>query len=638
MTAPRPPLRIEPPRWMSEPATRAVLDALAAGGFEARFVGGVVRDTLLGLPTGEPEARTDIDLATPAPPERVIELLQQRGIKVAPTGLAHGTVTAVVPSAPGMPPRHFEITTLRRDVETFGRRARVAFDADWAEDAARRDFTINAIFLSPDGTIDDPTGGLADLAARRVRFVGEPATRIIEDVLRILRYYRFEARFGGSSSGDDRARAACRDLAYLLPTLSPERVAAEITRLLGTADPVRAVQMMAEDGVLGVILPEARRLDRLRQMIGIERMTGLEPDPLRRLAALIETDAAGARGLAGRLRFANAWRDRLAELMPPSPLAPTADDAAQRRALYRLGTARFRDLVLMQAAENRIGRQRLEHLLALADDWTPPVFPLSGHDVTALEVPPGPRVGALLAAVEAWWEAADFAPDRGQCLERLRELSRNFAAGADRGDPAAVLPLDLAAAHPKSGEKLKPKATFPRSGMTASRRSAAAVLGTPTDLSADSVGSITAVLNSLVADAFALYVKTKNFHWHVSGSHFRDYHLMLDEQGDQIFAMTDILAERVRKIGGTTLRSIGHIAKLKRITDNDAEFVAPADMLRELMEDNKAFTISMREAHEVASNNNDVATASLLENFIDETEKRTWYLFEATRPSNQPGS
>jgi len=171
--------------------------------------------------------------------------------------------------------------------------------------------------------------------------------------------------------------------------------------------------------------------------------------------------------------------------------------------------------------------------------------------------------------------------------------------------------------------------------MSASRRSGPAALGTPTDLTPANVSAVTAALNPLLADTFALYLKTKNFHWHVSGPHFRDYHLLLDEQGDQIFAMTDELAERVRKIGGTTLRSIGHVAKLQRITDNDTEFVAAVDMLRELMEDNKAFTANMREAHEIASNNNDSATTSLLENFIDETEKRTWFLFEVTRLSNQ---
>jgi starvation-inducible DNA-binding protein len=161
-------------------------------------------------------------------------------------------------------------------------------------------------------------------------------------------------------------------------------------------------------------------------------------------------------------------------------------------------------------------------------------------------------------------------------------------------------------------------------------------LNTPTDLSAEAAGAVIAALNPLLADAFALYLKTKNFHWHVSGPHFRDYHLLLDEQGDQIFAMTDELAERVRKIGGTTLRSIGQIARLQRIRDNDEEFVAAVDMLRELMEDNKALTANMREAHEVAAQNNDVATTSLLENFIDETERRTWFLFEATRVANRP--
>jgi starvation-inducible DNA-binding protein len=172
--------------------------------------------------------------------------------------------------------------------------------------------------------------------------------------------------------------------------------------------------------------------------------------------------------------------------------------------------------------------------------------------------------------------------------------------------------------------------------MSMSRRSEAAMLRTATDLSAEAVSAVTGALNPLLADAFALHLKTKNFHWHMSGPHFRDYHLLLDEQGEQIFAMTDELAERVRKIGGATVKSIGHIARLQRIKDNNEEFVAAVDMLRELMEDNKAFTTNMREAHEIADQNNDSATTSLLENFIDETERRTWFLFEATRVTNQP--
>jgi poly(A) polymerase len=398
--------QIAPQPWMVEPATRAVLGALSAGGVEVRFVGGSVRDALLGRPIG------DIDIATPASPERVIDLLEKSGIKVVPTGLAHGTVTAVVP------PRHFEITTLRRDVETYGRRARVAFDADWAADAARRDFTINAIFLAPDGRIDDPVGGLADLRARRVRFVGDPATRIAEDLLRLLRYYRFEARFG-TGIGDPQARAACRTAAHLLPTLSRERIAQELIKLLDTPDPIAVLRMMQEDGVLAVVLPEAHRLDRLRRLIAIE----LGPDPLRRLAALIEVDGEGAVALAARLRFSNAWRDRMQDLSPPWPLDPQGDVQAQRRALYWLGVERYRDLALLLAAEGEVSRSRLVELLDLARAWTPPVFPLAGCDVTALGIPAGERVGRLLAAARDWWEASDFTPDRAACLAYLRELA-----------------------------------------------------------------------------------------------------------------------------------------------------------------------------------------------------------------------
>jgi poly(A) polymerase len=403
--------------WMVEPATLAVLGALSAGGAEARFVGGSVRDALLGRPI------VDIDIATPAPPERVMELLESHHIKVVPTGIAHGTVTAIA----GQPPRHFEITTLRRDVETYGRRARVAFDADWAADAARRDFTINAIFLAPDGTIDDPVGGLADLRAGRVRFVGDPATRIAEDVLRILRYYRFEARFG-TGGGDPMARAACRAAARQLPSLSAERVAQEFLRLLEAPDPIAALGMMKEDGVLAVILPEARRPDRLRHMIAIEP----EPDPLRRLGALIEVDGDGAVALAERLRFSNAWRDRLHGLAPPWALDPRGDARGQRRALYRLGAERYRDIALLLAAEGAMLPERLSALLDLARDWKSPTFPLTGRDVTALGIPPGPRVGCLLATVHDWWEEGDFTADRAQCLASLKKLA---AAPADRRRP-----------------------------------------------------------------------------------------------------------------------------------------------------------------------------------------------------------
>ena len=405
------PYRIAPPRWVADAATQAVLRAFSAAGVEVRFVGGSVRDTLLAVPSHGVRSDGDIDIATPASPERVIELLEKRGIKVVPTGLAHGTVTAVVP------PRHFEITTLRRDVETFGRRARVAFNADWAADAARRDFTINAIFLAPDGTIDDPVGGLADLRARRVRFVGDPATRIAEDVLRLLRYYRFEARFGGST-GDPQARAACRAAAHLLPTLSAERVAHELVKLLESRDPVSALRMMQEDGVLAIVLPEARRLDRVRRLLEIEP----EIDPLRRLAALIDVDGDAAKALAERLRFSNAWRDRLQGLVQPRPIEPQGDIRAQRLALYWLGPKRYRDIALLLAADQAITSERLDELLELARTRTPPRFPLAGRDVVGLGIPPGERVGQLLDRVRAWWQAGDFTADRTACLAYLQTL------------------------------------------------------------------------------------------------------------------------------------------------------------------------------------------------------------------------
>src|SRR5712671_1379102 len=409
------PHRIAPQPWMVEPSTSTVLAALSAGGAEVRFVGGSVRDALLGRPIG------DIDIATPTPPEKVIELLEKSGIKVVPTGLAHGTVTAIVP------PRQFEITTLRRDVETYGRRARVAFDADWAEDAARRAFTINAIYLDPNGTLHDPVGGLADLKAHRVRFVGAPAQRIAEDVLRVLRYYRFEARFG-TGAGDPEARAACHAAAPLLPNLSAERVAQELLRLLAVPDPLPVLRMMAEDGVLTAIVPEATRLDRLQRLVPLEP----KPDPLRRLAALIEVDADDAVALAERLRLSNEQRDRLVGLAPPWPLDPKADLRAQRQALYRLSAERYRDLALLLAAEGALDNPRLADLLPLAASWKPPRFPLKGRDVTALGILPGKRVGELLAAVRAWWESGDFAADRAASLQRLKEI-----AGSSPRSPAA---------------------------------------------------------------------------------------------------------------------------------------------------------------------------------------------------------
>jgi len=399
--------RIAPQPWMTEPATRAVLAALAAGGAATRFVGGCVRDALLGRPIA------DIDIATPAPPERVIALLEAARIKAVPTGIAHGTVTAVIA------PRHFEITTLRHDVETFGRHARVAFTEDWSADAARRDFTMNALFLDAGGAIFDPVGGLDDLRAGRVRFVGDPATRIREDVLRILRFYRFHAHYGRAEA-DRAARDACMSLAHLLPTLSGERVAAETMKLLAAPDPVPTLSLMIEDGVLASLLPEAASLGRLAALIPLEP----EPDPLRRLAALLPAAAPAATAVATRLRLSNAQRDRLVGLAaPPWPVELAGDERAQRRALHRLGLSAYRDLVLLAAAESGDG-DRAGALLRGAPALMPPSFPLRGRDAERLGIPTGPQIGRLLAAVLAWWEEGDYRADRAACLDRLAALAR----------------------------------------------------------------------------------------------------------------------------------------------------------------------------------------------------------------------
>jgi poly(A) polymerase len=388
---------LAPQSWMAEAPARAVLAALGGSG---RFVGGCVRDALLGRTIG------DVDIATPLLPEEVMRRLEAAGIKAVPTGLQHGTVTAVAP------PRHFEITTLRRDVETYGRHARVAFTDDWAMDAARRDFTMNALFLDAEGNVFDPMAGLADLRAGRVRFVGDAATRIREDVLRLLRFYRFHAHYGRGEA-DAEARAACRALAPLLPNLSGERVAAELLKLLRAADPVPTLRLMQDDGVLAVLLPEATRLDRLAGLIALEEA----PDAIRRLAALIER---GAAGVAERLKLSAAERDRLLALAAPgAPLDLAADENTQRRLAYRRGIDLYRDQVLLAGAVTG-GGERVRTLLKLAETWRAIKFPLRGRDVTALGIPAGPEVGRLLADIEAWWEADDFSAGRRALLAELK--------------------------------------------------------------------------------------------------------------------------------------------------------------------------------------------------------------------------
>ncbi|MFI4986283.1 MAG: CCA tRNA nucleotidyltransferase [Alphaproteobacteria bacterium] len=410
--------------WMTAPATRRVLEALGAKGADVRFVGGCVRDALLG------KAVKDIDIATHDPPEAVTALLEAAGIKVVPTGLAHGTVTAVIG------PHHFEITTLREDVETYGRHAKVAFTDDWQADAARRDLTINAIFAAPDGTLYDPTGGLADLRAGRIRFVGDARTRIKEDVLRLLRFFRFYAHYGKPPPDAD-ALAACGELAPLLPTLSGERIAGETLRLLAAAEPASVVALMRAEGIVAHFLPEADGVEVLRALVTLE---GLGPgaDSLRRLAALLDPaqGTAAAEALARRLRFSNRERQRLTALAAPAE-RPQREMTAkeQRRLLYRLGAECFRDLVLLAWAEEiaaagpspRHSIEAWRQHLAAAESWRPKTLPVKGGDALSLGVPAGPAVGRLIAALEAWWIAEDFRPTRADCLAKLKALAASAA-------------------------------------------------------------------------------------------------------------------------------------------------------------------------------------------------------------------
>lgn len=410
--------RLEPQPWMTDEATAAVVAALTAGGADVRFVGGCVRDACLGRPV------KDIDIGTPEPPATVVDRLARAGIKSVPTGIKHGTVTAVSAHRP------FEITTLRRDVETDGRRAVVAFHDDWREDAARRDFTFNAMSCRPDGRLFDYFGGLADLRAGRVRFVGDPEQRIREDVLRLLRFFRFHAHYGRRAP-DAAALAACRKLAPLLRALSGERLAQETLRLLAAPDPAAVVALMQELGVLAAYLPQARRLARLKAVVTIEGVAG-RADAVRRLAALIEGGATAAGAVAERLRLSNEQRERLATLAaPPVALHPELGLSLRRRLFNRVDDATRRDLVLLAWAEavedasGAVDRRQAEAWRALLDDaaaWRRRDLPVKGRDVLALGVAPGPRVGELIDALTAWWEERDFAPDRKACLEELKRL------------------------------------------------------------------------------------------------------------------------------------------------------------------------------------------------------------------------
>ena len=378
--------------WRHWPGMDKLLAALGAGAGETRFVGGCVRDALLDIPV------SDVDLATRLPPDSVIARLKAARIKAVPTGITHGTVTAVIHGRP------IQVTTLRRDVETDGRHAVVDFTDDWREDAARRDFTINALSAEPEsGAIHDYFGGLADIEARKVRFIGDPLQRIAEDHLRILRFFRFHARFGAGEP-DAAGTDACAARANDLMALSRERIADELLKLLALPDPAPTVALMIARGILKPVLPEITSADRLARLIVREREASQSPHPIRRLAALLPRDQDAASAIAARLRLSKTHRARLLAMLGDAPGTP-------REAAYRLGPAVAIDHLLL-------GGDKVEAIRDLAG-WTPPKLPIKGGAIVARGIGEGPEVARLMQEVEKRWIAEDF-PDKAR-VDRLAD-------------------------------------------------------------------------------------------------------------------------------------------------------------------------------------------------------------------------
>jgi len=407
------PLSDLPPRlagaaWLVRRETQAVFAALRQAGFATRVVGGAVRNALLGRPV------VDIDMATTAPPTAVMAAAEAAGITAHPSGIDHGTVTLTLNHVA------YEVTTLREDVETRGRHATVAFTDDWAQDARRRDFTINALYCSADGEVFDPLGGYADLAARRVRFIGAAAARIAEDYLRILRFFRFTAEYAAGPP-DAAGLAACVAGRAGLARLSGERLRQEIFRLL-TAP--RGPELVA--WMILCVLPVAPRPALLARLAALETALGLAPSATGRLAALAVEVSEDAERLRARLRLSNAEGEELLRAVrSPTAIDPRHPECAAKACLYAEGERAYGERLLLAWA--RAGEppanDAWRHRLALPQRWRPPRFPISGADVVALGVAPGPRVGALLRALEDWWIAGCFAADEEALRARLAALA-----------------------------------------------------------------------------------------------------------------------------------------------------------------------------------------------------------------------
>lgn len=408
--------------WLQWRSTRKLMASLQAAGGQAWFVGGCVRDSLLDPALDD--ARLDIDIATDLLPENVVAAVQAAGMKAVPTGIAHGTVTVVVGGRP------FEVTTLRRDVATDGRHAEVAFSDSLVQDAARRDFTINALYAQADGLIVDPLRGLDDLARRRVRFVGDPDRRILEDHLRILRFFRFFARFGDGRP-DPEGFAACVRHRDRLQGLSAERIAKEFLKLLMAPNGVTSLRAMQEGGILAALGLGRADPAGLAALLALGQRT----DPLLRLAALfrgLEPAPGQGSSLAKDLKLSARERERL-EAMLGQALPPLQEDRIGRcHRWYREGVPAWRDRFLLRAALAGAGVAEIAAPLDEAAAYRRPRFPLGGQDVLALGVAPGPGIGTLLHAVEAWWLDQEARPDRDACLH---ELEARFRLDEPAPDP-----------------------------------------------------------------------------------------------------------------------------------------------------------------------------------------------------------
>jgi poly(A) polymerase len=389
--------------WMETPGVRAVVWAL--GRDKVRFIGGCVRDFLC-----ERES-LDVDIATSHPPHQTLLLLEAARVRAKPIGIGHGTVVAITDTG------RFEITSLRRDVETDGRHATVAFTDDWAEDAARRDFTINAMSVNPDGQLFDPAGGIDDLINGRVRFIGEPKQRIAEDVLRALRFFRFSAWYG-TAAPDQAGVAACAAAASQLHILSGERVSTELRRLFAAPNPYQAAQSMADCKMLKSITSLQLMPRALSRLVAVEQANNIEPSPLCRLALALPGSDSDYEKLSERLKFSKAERNRLLKLARPLPDLGN-DPTTVRQALYRVKDREIYTLQALVAAAEGDGvdlRLRLHE----AASWAWPSLPVNGLDLIALGMQPGPNVGAVLSRLDEWWMRQDFVPDRESCLKAVR--------------------------------------------------------------------------------------------------------------------------------------------------------------------------------------------------------------------------